>query len=156
MPTTKSKAPGLWGVIAFKLAKGLLFLAIAAGIFTLTDNNLPNDFRGLLLDLHFDPERQFWADLAAKLGTMTPKNIMWVASGAMLYAMLSLLESLGLFLRNPWGGWLAIAEGGFFIPIEVFELGHRFTYGLGLILVINTVIVIYLWRNRARLFASRH
>ncbi len=153
MPTKKGKAPGLWGVIAFKLGKGVLFLAIAAGIFTLTDNNLPEDFRRLLLDMHFDPERQFWADISARLGTVTPKNLVWVASGTVLYGTLSLLEALGLFLRKPWGGWLAIAEGAFFIPIEVFELGHHFTYGLSVILVINCVIVLYLWRNRARLFS---
>lgn len=131
-----------------------MFLAIAAGIFTLTDNNLPEDLRRILLDWHFDPERQFWADLAAKLGKVTPKNIMWVASGAMLYATLSLLESLGLSLRRAWGGWLTIAEGGFFIPIEVFELSHNFTYGLSLILIINIIIVVYLWRNRGRLFSK--
>ena len=154
MAKRSSKAPGLWGVIAFKLGKGLLFLAIAAGIFTLTDNNLPADFRQLLLDLHLDPERQFWADISTRLSRVTPTNIVWVASGAMLYATLSLLEALGLFLRKPWGGWLAIAEGAFFIPIEVFELGHHFTWGLSFILVINVVIVVYLWRNRERLFAT--
>lgn len=63
------------------------------------------------------------------------------------------MESQGLFLSKPWGGWLAIAEGGFFIRIEVFELSHHFTYGLSVILAINVVILIYLWRNRARLFA---
>ncbi len=154
MRTQKVKAPGLWGVIAFKLGKGLLFLALAAGIFTLTDNNLPADFRSLLHDLHVDPERRFWADISAKLGTITPKNILWVASGAFLYASLSLSEALGLFLRKPWGGWIAIGEGAFFIPIEVFELSHRFTWGLTLILVINVVIAAYLWRNRVRLFGG--
>ena len=141
-------------MIAFKLGKGLLFLALAAGIFTLTDNNLPEDFRNLLHELHFDPERRFWADLSAKLGSVTPKNIIWVASGTFLYASVSLLEALGLFLRKPWGGWIAIGEGAFFIPIEVFELSHHFVWGLALILVINVVIVAYLWRNRARLFSS--
>lgn len=52
----------------------MLFLAIAAGIFTLTDNNLPGDFRRLLLDMHFDPERPFWTDVAIMLGTGRPET----------------------------------------------------------------------------------
>lgn len=150
--SSKTKAPTLWGIILFKLLKGLFFLSIALGIFSLIDNNLPGDFRRLLEWLHLDPEKKFWSDIAEKLSRITPKNVMWVASGTFLYSCISLVESIGLMFRQEWAGWLAIAEGAFFIPIEIFELGHRFSLGLAVILVVNVLIVVYLYRNRDRLF----
>lgn len=156
MSDGKKRAPGLYGVILFKLAKGLIFLLAALGIYSLSNNNLPDDFRDLLLALNWDPEKEFWVRLGANLEMITPKNIVWVASGAMLYSSISLLEGVGLIFRQGWAGWLAIAEGAFFIPIEVYELSRHFTWGLAGILVVNTVIVWYLFRNRHRLFHHGH
>lgn len=153
MAAGKAKAPTLWGIVGFKAIKGIFFLSVALGIYSLIDNNIPADFKQLLRSFHLDPEKEFWANLATRLAEITPRKVLWVASGTGLYSMISLAEAIGLGWRQTWAAWLAIAEGAFFIPIEVFELGRHFTIGLGCILLINVVIVIYLYRNRARLFA---
>jgi uncharacterized membrane protein (DUF2068 family) len=59
---------------------------------------------------------------------------------------------LGLIFRVSWAGWLAIGESAFFIPIEVFELARRPSWMVDVILVLNVVIVWYLFQNRERLF----
>lgn len=154
MASAKGKAPTLWGIVGFKALKGVFFLSIALGIYTLVDNNLPADFKQLLRSFHFDPEKEFWANLAKWLATITPGKLLWLASGTGLYSAISLAEAIGLGFRQTWAAWLAIAEGAFFIPIEMFDLGRHFTVGVACILAINVVIVIYLYRNRARLFAQ--
>lgn len=129
-----------------------MFLSIALGIYSLIDNNIPKDFRALLEFLHLDPEKKFWIDIARLLEAVTPKRLLWIGSGTVLYASISLVQSFGLMFRRKWASWLAISEGAFFIPIEIFELGHHYSVGLAVVLFLNIVIVFYLFRNRERLF----
>jgi uncharacterized membrane protein (DUF2068 family) len=158
--TTKKRAPTLYFIIAFKVAKGLLLLLLAAGVYTLHDNNLPDEFRQGLEFFHIDPEKKFFTDLANQIGYITPANVVWVARGTVLYSLFSLVEGFGLMFRVPWAGWLAIGESAFFIPIEIYELVHRFslsrnlrpTVSLLVILGLNVLIVWYLFQNRHRLF----
>ena len=152
----KKRAPTLYVIILIKLAKGLLFLLLALGVYTLSDNNLPEEFREMLQIMHLDPEKKFFTEMAAKLSRITPSNIIWVASGTFLYSLFSLVEGTGLIFRVSWAGWLAIGEAMFFIPLEVYELMHRFSIGVAVILALNVMIVWYLLQNRHRLFRHHH
>ena len=148
----KQRAPTLYAIIAIKLAKGLLLLLLGAGVYTLHDDNLPEEFRQSLQFFHLDPEKAFFTELAHKVSQITPANIVWVARGTVLYSLFSLVEGTGLLFRVPWAGWLAIGESAFFIPIEVYELMHRMSVALVIILGLNILIVWYLFQNRGRLF----
>lgn len=152
----KKRAPTLYFIIVAKLIKGVLFLLLALGVYHLHDKNLPDQFRQLLEFFHLDPERKFFVDLAVKLGGITKSNVVWIATGTLLYSVFSLVEGIGLIFRVPWAGWLAIGESAFFIPIEVRELVlHPHWYFLS-VLAFNVLIVWYLYANRVRLFRHHH
>jgi len=150
--TGKKRAPTFYVIITSKLLKGVLFLLLALGAYNLSDNDLPEEFRQLLLFLHLDPEKKFFSDLADKIGDITPANLIWLARGTVLYSLFSLVEGTGLIFRVPWAGWLAIGESAFFVPIEILELVHHFTWSVTVILGFNVLIVWYLFQNRERLF----
>jgi uncharacterized membrane protein (DUF2068 family) len=161
----KKRAPTLYAIIALKLLKGLLFVSLAVVAYTLSDNDLPAEYRSFLTQLRLNPERQFWADLAVQIGQLTERNVLWTAAGTLVYSMFSLVEGIGLIFRVSWAGWLAIGESVFFIPIEIYELvrqtapdrvrpGHPITALI--ILGLNIVIVWYLLQNRQRLFHHHH
>ena len=160
----KKRAPTLYAIIAVKLLKAALFITLAIVAYTLSDNDLPAEYRNFLLHLRVNPERKFWSDLAAKVGQLTEAQVLWTALGTLIYSLFSLVEGIGLMFRVSWAGWLAIGESAFFIPIEIFELvhvqqdsarpGHPVT--LLVILILNIVIVWYLFRNRQRLFRHHH
>lgn len=152
----KRRAPTLYAIAAVKLIKGALLLLLALGVYSLSDNNLPEEFRGLLKFLHLDPEQKFFADLAARVGTITPANVFWVAAGTAFYSLFSLVEGVGLTFRITWAAWMAIGESGFFIPIEVYDLVKGFSLTVCIILAVNIVIVWYLLQNRHRLFRHHH
>ena len=152
----KKRAPTLYVIIAIKLVKGVLLVLLALGVYSLSDNNLPEQFRQLLQFLHFDPEKKFFADLEASIALITPAKVLLVAGGAFLYSLFSLVEGVGLIFRVSWAGWLAIGESAFFIPIEVFELVHRPATVILVILGLNVFIVWYLFQNRHRLFRHHH
>lgn len=143
---------GLYTVTAIKLGKALLLLTVAVGIFSLANNDLPRELETALRLLHQDPEHEFWAMLAAKLETLTPAGLRFLASGTLLYALLLFAEGLGLLCGCAWAVWLAIGETAFFIPLEVLDLLHRFRWGIAAILAVNVLIVAWLVRFRHRWF----
>ena len=157
----KKRAPTLYAIIALKLLKGLLFVTLAIMAYTLSDNDLPAEYRNLLQNLRLNPERSFWADLAVQIGQLSEVKVLWAAAGTLVYSMFSWVEGVGLMFRVSWAGWLAIGESAFFIPIEIYDLvqqaapdrprpGHTVT--VLIILVLNIFIVWYLLQNRHRLF----
>jgi uncharacterized membrane protein (DUF2068 family) len=153
----KKSAPTLYAIIAIKLLKGFLFLTLAIVAYTLSDNDLPSEFRHLLQLLRLNPERTFFVDLAAQIGRITEANVLWAAAGTLVYTLFCLVEGVGLTFRVSWACWMAIGESAFVIPIEVYELVHRanlekFPWIVFVILAINVVIVWYLLQNCHRLF----
>lgn len=152
MAAPKQRAPTLYVIIAIKLVKGIILLLLALGFYSLTDNDLPQDFHKLIASLHLDPEKKFFTQVAVKLTSVTPSNLVWVASGTFLYSLFSLVEGVGLIFRVGWAGWLAIGESAFFVPIEIYELMKGFSVTVFVISCLNIFIVWYLFQNRARLF----
>jgi uncharacterized membrane protein (DUF2068 family) len=152
----KKRAPTLYVIIAIKLLKGLLFLTLAVVAWALSDNDLPVEFRNFLHFLRFNPERRFFANLAVQVGKITEVNVLWVAAGTLVYSLFSLVEGIGLMFRVSWAGWLAIGESAFFIPIELYELSSKFSLTVFVILLINVIMVSYLFQNRHRLFRHHH
>ncbi len=152
----KKRAPTLYFIIFIKLTKGLLLLLLAVGVYSLSDDNLPQEFRQTLLFFHLDPEKKFFTDLGHKVAQITPANIILVARGTGLYSLFSLVEGIGLIFRVPWAGWMAIGESMFFIPLEVHELMLGFSVSMLVILGLNVLIVWYLLQNRRRLFRHHH
>ncbi len=152
----KKRAPTLYFIILIKLGKGLLLLLLAVGVYSLSDDNLPQEFRQMLQFFHLDPEKKFFTDLAHKVAQITPANVILIARGTGLYSLFSLVEGIGLIFRVPWAGWMAIGESMFFIPLEVHELMLGFSVSMLVILGINIMIVWYLLQNRRRLFRHHH
>jgi uncharacterized membrane protein (DUF2068 family) len=146
-----NRAPTLWVIVSIKLLKGVLVLLLALGVYSLTDNNLPADFRHLLNLLHLDPERKFFVDLARFVGRITPTNLAWVAAGSVVYSVFMFLQAAGLAFRFRWAVWLVIGESAFFVPVEVMELLPHPSYWLFFVLAINIFIVWYLFANRVRI-----
>jgi uncharacterized membrane protein (DUF2068 family) len=154
------RAPTLYAIIVFKLAKGLLFAGLALMLYVLSDNNLPSEYQKALEKLnHYtrvNPEKRFWVELAGKVDTVTEPMMVHAAVGTLIYSLFALVEGVGLMFRISWAGWLSIGEAAFFVPIEVFELVHKFSFLVFVIMVFNIFIVWYLYQNRDRLFRHHH
>ena len=58
-------------------------------------------------------------------------------------------------LRSRWAGFMVVAESGFFVPLETYALIKNPSPTVVVILILNVAIVVYLHRNRARLFRHR-
>jgi uncharacterized membrane protein (DUF2068 family) len=145
-------APTLYAIIAVKLFKGLFFAILALIIYTHSDNDVSQEFRDTLSWLRLNPEGKFWANLIAQLDGLTQAKIVHFAVATLIYSLFAMVEGVGLIFRLSWAGWLSIGESAFFIPIEVYELGRKFTWFVFIILILNTFMVTYLYCYRERLF----
>ena len=152
----RKRAPTLYGIIAFKLGKGAIFISLACFAYALSDNNLPMEFQSFVHKLGLNPERKVMVDLAARVSHITEANVLWVAGLMMAYGLFSFIEGMGLLLRFSWGAWMAIGESAFFVPVEIYELFHRFRWKVCAILAINLIIFWYLVANRKRLFRHHY
>jgi uncharacterized membrane protein (DUF2068 family) len=148
----KKRALGLYTIIAVKLGKALLLAAVAFGLFSLMNDDLPDAYDRVVRALRLNPEWEFLNALGKQLHTITPSNLGWLSGGSLLYSLLLFVETVGLMRRAYWAVWLAIGETAFFIPIEIFDLVRHPTGVVEAILVLNVLIVIYLAWNRERLF----
>lgn len=152
MTKTRKRAPTLYGIVAFKLIRGVVLLMLAMQVYTLVGEELRPHFDGAVTWLKLDPETQFFDRLGDRIDAITPVNVGWAATGALLYGVLSMAEGVGLALRTRWAVLLVVAESGFFVPLETYGLIKSPSPTIVVVLILNLAILIYLHRNRERLF----
>jgi uncharacterized membrane protein (DUF2068 family) len=78
----------------------------------------------------------------------------WFAVGLLAYALIELIEAVGLWLLKRWGEYFAVVATSCGLPIEIYELTERITAFRVGALVINLGLVIYLLLSK-RLFGIR-
>jgi uncharacterized membrane protein (DUF2068 family) len=67
-----------------------------------------------------------------------------IAILASVIGVLRWVEAGGIWFNKSWAQWLAVFSGFIYIPFEINELIHRFSWPMLMILLVNTVIVTYL------------
>ena len=80
----------------------------------------------------------------AWLGSFNQAQILSIAVLACLMGALRWVEAGGIWFNQSWAQWLAVFSGFIYIPFEINELIHRFSWFMVVILFINTLIVAYL------------
>jgi uncharacterized membrane protein (DUF2068 family) len=158
-------APTLFVIIYFKLIKGILFFAFGVVFYFQATHDLPAEWGGLIKQpfvvhvferLSIHPENKFFQDIAAQIANVTKHEVRVTALGMMLFSLFPLVEGIGMLYRAFWAGWLAIGESAFFVPIEMYELARKFSPYMLLVMIVNVLIVYYLYVNRETLFRHHH
>ena len=81
-------------------------------------------------------------------------TVLWAATGIGAYAVLELVEAVGLWLMRRWGEYVAVVGTSVFIPLEVYELIDKASVLKAVALVVNVGAVVYLLVTK-RLFGLR-
>ncbi len=144
---------GALGVIAvFKLVKGVILLLVALGAMRLFHHDTRESLAHWMEAFRFEPGKKYTGWLIGQLGQISDRRVEELGIATFLYAGVFLTEGVGLLLRKRWAEYLTVIATGSFLPIEVYELAHRFSAPRVLTLVVNLAVVIYLivrlWRER--------
>jgi uncharacterized membrane protein (DUF2068 family) len=129
------------------------FKSDQAGIERAYDNALPA-IRALYRDLGFDVNHSRLLGLIQHSFMLTPRTLTYLAIGLAVYALVELVESIGLWLGQRWGEYFAMVATSIFLPYEVYDLTVKITWLRVAAFVINLLLVVYLVWTR-RLFGVR-
>jgi len=139
-----ARDPWLTLIGLFKLAKAAALLILAIGLLKLVHRDVAEATTRWVERFRLDPENRYIHAALSKVFRVTPKQLKELSAGSFLYASIFLTEGIGLLMQKHWAEYLTLVSTGLFIPLEVYELAHRFTpIRLG-VLAINVVIVWYL------------
>ena len=143
----------LIAIAVFKLFKAILLIALGVGAFSLVlGGDAVHTLRRLLGELGVDPSRPLLMKGIAKVSGIDHRRLEQVGVGTFVYALVFLVEGVGLLLRRRWAEYLTVIVTASFIPLEIYELVHKATAFKAAGLAVNVLIVAYLvirlWRER--------
>jgi uncharacterized membrane protein (DUF2068 family) len=141
-----------------RFLRGLILFA--AGVYLLF--HLSTDFGQLAervtRSVELDPRQHFLHRLIDRLHRLRAHELRIVASVAIGYGVLELVEGVGLWLDQLWAEYLTVIATSLLIPLELYELVvHPTVWKAGGILI-NVLIVLYLasaLRRRLRSSSSK-
>lgn len=86
--------------------------------------------------------------------TLNARTLAWLTLGAAGYALIELIEGVGLWLLKRWGEYFAMVATSVGIPYEIYELSAKVTVLRVVAFLINLALVLYLVLTK-RLFGAR-
>lgn len=136
---------GLKIVALFEGAKGLLSLIVGFGIHELSGQSVQPILERALRHLHLNPASHFPSLIIQQARLVTHSNLSLIALGALIYAIIRLVEAYGLWRGLLWTEWFALISGAIYLPFELYEVVVHRNGITVLVLLINIVIVWYLY-----------
>jgi uncharacterized membrane protein (DUF2068 family) len=105
--------------------------------------------RDLYRDLGFDITHSKLLGFIQHSFTLDQRTLLYLAAGLAVYAIIELIEAIGLWLGQRWGEYFAMVATSVFLPYEIYDLTVKITWLRVAAFAINLLLVIYLvWTKR--------
>ncbi len=135
---------GLRVVAVFEGAKGGLVLLTGLGVLAFTHGDLHNAVAEFVELFHLNPAHRYsriFLDAAARVNDT---QLWLLAISALLYSMVRFVEAFGLWRRKRWAAWFGVLSGGIYVPMELYEIAHGYSWVKLTVLAVNLAVVAYL------------
>jgi uncharacterized membrane protein (DUF2068 family) len=143
--------------------RALIFAALAIAVWRFSvsrlsfeqayDQALP-PLRALLRDFGFSVQHSKLLGLLHEAFTVDPRTLRYIALGLGAYAVIEVIEGVGLWLVKRWGEYFAMIVTSLGLPYEIYDLMNKVTVLRVVAFVINLALVLYLVLTK-RLFGVR-
>jgi uncharacterized membrane protein (DUF2068 family) len=119
-----------------------------SGIQRAFNNDLPA-IRDLYRDMGFNVNNSHLLGLIRDAFTLNSRTLTWLAIALAAYAVIELVECIGLWQGKRWGEYFAMVATSIFIPYEIYDLTVKVTWLRLLAFGVNLLLVLYLvWTKR--------
>ncbi len=145
-PPTKIESRWLVVIGLVKLLKALFLIALAFAALGMLHHDLTVECYRLAGYLHVDPENAFVERVIQKVGGYNDTTLKHVSEFIFAYAVIYLIEGIGLLRRKRWAEWMTTIVTASFIPIELWHFWHHPSWGKAAVIAVNVGILIYLIR----------
>ena len=129
---------------ALKLLSGLIALAMGLGTVRFLAHDPGPKLERVVTHLGLDPQNQAIHALISKLTGIDRTHLRTIEAGTFFYAILHLIEGIGLLLEQTWAGYLVVVATSTLIPFEVYEIARKPTPLRFALFLLNIGIVVYL------------
>jgi uncharacterized membrane protein (DUF2068 family) len=116
-------------------------------------NALP-ELRAFLRQLGFNVNHSKLLGLIQHAFTLNSRTLTWLALAAGAYAVIEIIEGVGLWLLKRWGEYFAMIATSIGLPYEIYDLTAKVTVLRLGAFIINLALVVYLVVTK-RLFGVR-
>lgn len=131
-------------IAAVEAAKGAIVLLAGLGLLALIHRDVQAIAEHIVRFSHLNPASRY-PRIFVDVASHTTDGRLWaMAAAAALYSSVRGIEAYGLWFERRWAEWFAMVGSGLYLPVEVFELYHRWTWIKVGILATNIVIVAYM------------
>jgi uncharacterized membrane protein (DUF2068 family) len=130
-----------WAVWKFRGARGSIQATL--------DRDLPV-FRAA----GFKVDQMYVVHELEKALATNPSTLALITAMLSAYAVLQVVEGVGLWLLKRWGEYFAVVATSVFLPLEIYDLSRGITMTRAVTFTINVAAVIYLLVSK-RLFGLR-
>lgn len=137
---------GLRAIAVFEAAKGLLVLLAGAGLLALVHRDVQHLAEALVGRLHLNPSKHYPRVFIDASANLTDVRMWKFAAMAAAYSLLRFVEAYGLWHRRRWAEWCAVATGGLYLFVEMYEIAAGFTWIKVGAFALNAAMVLYLVR----------
>ena len=134
-------------IALFKLLKGVLLVIVGIGALRLVHKDVSAVVMHWVNLLRVDPDNHFIHRIIVRSFGIQAKQLREISAGTFFYASILLTEGIGLLRRKHWAEWFTVISTAVFIPLEIYEIVHRFTWVRVGVLLLNAAIVWYLVRR---------
>ncbi len=135
---------GVRTVATIEFTKGVIVVLAGLGLLSIRHKSIWGVAESFLEFFHISPHHHYvgvFIDLVSKISDV---HLWKLAVAASIYAILRFIEAFGLWYALPWAEWMAAITGGIYIPFELADLFRRVTSFRLLVIIINTIIVLYM------------
>jgi uncharacterized membrane protein (DUF2068 family) len=145
MPARSS--PGYVGfkvIGALKLLSGLLAVVVGVSATRFLDHDPAPKLERAVTHLGLDPQNHLIHTAISRVTGVDRSHLRAIEAGTFCYALLHLIEGVGLILEYDWAGYLVVIATSSLIPFEIYEIFKKPTLLRTSLFVLNVGIVIYL------------
>ena len=131
-------------IALFKLVKGILLVIVGVGALRMLHKDVSSMVIHWVDLLRVDPDNRFIHRLIVRSFGIEAKQLKEISAGTFFYASILLTEGVGLLMKKHWAEYFTVISTAVFIPLEIYEIVHRFTFVRVGVLLVNVGIVWYL------------
>lgn len=141
-----------------RVVRAVVFTLVGMGVFAVrgTHGRLQKAFedelpliRPLGNQIGWNPDNSKLLRHIEQAFSLSTTTLTWIAIGLIGYAVIELIEAVGLWLIARWGEYFAVIATSVFLPLEIYEITEKVTAFRAIALTINIAAVVWLlWSKR--------
>ena len=132
-------------VIGFlKLASGLIALVLGLVFVRFVSRHPGQSIEHWITHHRLDPHNNLINHIISTLTGIDRSRLRAIQAGTFFYAILHLIEAVGLILERDWAGYLVVLATSSLIPFEIYEIVQKHSWFRITVLLVNLAIVVYL------------